>query len=133
MTTPDVNKIIRAYLITCGTLTALVGGATPRIYCPLLPENATLPAVSFFVRGGDSDSYVPDVVDPSVQFDCWADNLMDARNIYNKLHDNLEGIQNVTVGTSKILSAIQEGHGQDLKDEIPGYFRVLTFFRFKIR
>ena len=132
MTTPDVNKVIRAYLVTCGTLTTLIGGATPRIYCPRLPENATLPAISFFTRGGDSNPNVPDVVDPSVQFDCWADNPIDARDVYNKLHDVLEGIQNITVGSSKILSAIQEGHGQDLPDEIPGYFRVLTFFKFKI-
>jgi len=134
----DTNAIIRAYLVTCGTLTALIGGATPRIYCPRLPENAELPAISFFTRGGSSTPYIPDIVEPSVQFDCWADDPITARNIYNKLYDNLQGIQNqsVVVGgsTYKILSAIEEVQGQDLQDiDIPAYYRVLTFFSIMIK
>ena len=130
----DTNSIIRAYLITCGTLTALIGGATPRIYCPRLPENATLPALGFFSRGGSSTPYIPGIVTPSVQFDCWASDPITARNIYNKLYDNLQGIQNTTVGAYKILSAIEEVQGQDLVDtEIPNYFRVLAFFSIMIR
>lgn len=126
---PDVDKVIRDYLVTCGTLTALVG---TKIYCPRLPENTELPAISFFIRGGGSTPYIPPIVEPSVQFDCWANDLIIARNVYDKLYDNLQGIQNITVGTSKILSAIEEVQGQDLIDEIPGYFRVLTFFKFII-
>jgi hypothetical protein len=145
----DTNAIIRAYLITCGTLTALIGGATPRIYCPRLPESATLPAVSFFTRGGTSTPYIPDIPSPSKQFDCWATNPTKARHIYTKLYDSLQGIQNIPVviaadiiedgliivpaGTYYILSAEEEVQGQDLQDEIPGYFRVLTFFKIKIR
>jgi len=131
MSITDTNSVIRAYLVTCGTLTALVG---TRIYCPRLPENATLPAVSFFTRGGTSTPYIPGIPEPSVQFDCWADNPIDARNVYNKLYDNLQGIQNITVGAYKILSAIEEVQGQDLVDsEIPNYFRVLTFFSIMVR
>lgn len=127
---PDTNAIIRAYLVTCTTLTALVG---TRIYCPRLPENTTLPAISFFTRGGVNNPYIPDMVNPSIQFDCWAEDLITARNVYNKLYDNLQGIQNqaVVVGsdTYYIKSAVEEVAGQDLIDEIPGYFRVLTFFK----
>ena len=131
MAIADTDKIIRAYLVTCGTLTALV---STRIYCPRLPENATLPAVSFFTRGGTATPYIPGIPEPSVQFDCWADNPIDAREVYRTLYDNLQGIQNVTVGSYKILSAIEEVQGQDLVDvEIPNYFRVLTFFSFMIK
>jgi len=134
MAIADTNSIIRSYLITCGTLTALIGGATPRIYCPRLSENATLPAVSYFTRGGSSTPYIPGIITPSVQFDCWADNPIDAREVYNKLYDNLQGLQNHTIGAYKILSAIEEVQGQDLVDtEIPNYFRVLTFFSIMIR
>ena len=127
----DINSIIRSYLATCGTLTALIGGATPRIYCPRLPENATLPAVSFFSRGGSSDPYIPGIVTPSIQFDCWADNLIDARQVYRALYDNLQGAQNYPY---EILSAIEEVQGQDLVDElVPNYFRTLTFFSIMIR
>ena len=127
----DVNSIIKAYLDTCTTLTALV---STRIYCPRLPENATLPAVSFFTRGGTSTPYIPGIPEPSVQFNCWADNPIDAREVYRALYDNLQGIQNITVGSYQIMSAIEEVQGQDLVDnEIPNYFRVLTFFRVMVR
>lgn len=134
----DSNKIIRAYLVTQATLTALVGGATPRIYCPRLPENADLPAVSFFTRGGISNPHIEKIVNPSVQIQCWADSPIGARKVYDALFTVLQGIQmtNVVVGgtTYAILSAIEEVQGQDLVDvEIPNYFNVLSFFEFMIR
>ena len=127
----DTNAIIRAWLITRPTLTALVGGASPRIYCPRLPENAVLPAVSFFTRGGGSSPYIPGIVTPSVQFDCWGNNPIEARQVYRALYDNLQGIQE---GPYEILSAIEEAQGQDLQDvDIPNYFRTLCFFSIMIR
>ena len=138
MAIEDTNRIIRDYLLTCGTLTALIGGATPRIYCPRLPENTTLPAVSFFTRGGTSTPYIPGIPEPSVQFDCWASTPIVARQVYRALYDNLQGIQGkvVTVGppTEIIWSAIEEVQGQDLVDvEIHNYFRTLAFFKFIIK
>ncbi len=131
----DTNTIIRTYLLTQTTLTALV---SQRIYCPRLPENADLPAVGFFTRGGISNPHIEKIVSPSVQFDCWADNPIDARKVYDALFTALQGIQmtDVVVGgtTYAILSAIEEVQGQDLVDEeIPDYFRVLSFFEFMIR
>ena len=139
MSLPDSNAIIWKYLTTASALTnpliALVGA---RIYCPRLPENATLPAVGFFTRGGTSTPYIPDMPDPSVQFDCWADDPIEARQVYRTLYDALQGIQNVAVtigaNTYYIISAREEVQGQDLaEDEIPNYYRVLTFFEIKVR
>ena len=135
MSLPDTNKIIRDYLTTSSTkvdpLIALVGA---RIYCPRIPENGTLPAVSYSSRGGSSTPYIPDMPNPSVQFDCWAADPIDAREIYRKLYDALQGIQNIAVGSNYILSAIEEGQGQDLVDEfIPNYFRTLCFFSIMLR
>ena len=135
MAIADTNAIIRSYLTTASPavnpLIALVGG---RIYCPRLPENATLPAIDFFTRGGESTPYIPGIPEPSIQFDCWAANSIDAREVYRALYDALQGIQDVTVGSYKILSAIEEVQGQDLVDvEIPNYFRVLTFFKIMVR
>lgn len=134
----DTNAIIRAYLVTQTTLTGLIGGANPRIYCPRLPENATLPAISFFTRGGLTNPHIEKIVSPSVQFKCWADNPIDAREVYRALFTALQGIQmiNVVVGgtTYSILSAREEVQGQDLVDaDIQGYFNVLTFFEVMIR
>ena len=146
MSLPDTNEIIRAHLAANAGLIALV---SDRIYCPRLPENAALPAVGFFTRGGTSNPYIPDMPAPSVQFDCWAKDVevggvvttsgpILARQVYRALYDALQGIQNTTVTISGtdyfILSAIEEVQGQDLVDiEIPKYLRVLTFFEIMIR
>ena len=143
MSIPDTNAIIRFYLASgvapTAALVALVGA---RIYCPRLPENCTWPvgegAVSFFTRGGTSTPYIPDMPEPSKQFDCWASTPIVARQIYRALYDALQGIQNekVTIGATDyyILSAIEEVQGIDLADpDIPNYHRVLTFFQFIIR
>ncbi len=131
MSIADSNIIIRDYLVSRTTLTDLVG---QRIYIPRLPENATLPAIGFFSRGGSSTPYIPGWVTPSVQFDCWGDSPEAAREVYRKLYDELQGIQQVTVGSNSIESAIEEVQGQDLVDvEIPNYFRVLTFFSIIIK
>ncbi len=131
MSIADTNKIIRDYLIK---QTVLTGIATGGIFCPRLPEKTTLPAISFFTRGGTSTPYIPGIPSPSVQFDCWADNPITARQVYRALYDALQGIQNVKVGAYYIMSAIEEIQGQDLVDvDIPDYFRVLTFFSIMIR
>lgn len=130
----DTNAIIRAYLVGQTAITDIV---ETRIYCPRLPENATLPALGFFTRGGRSTPYIPPLVEPSIQFDCWAETPIVARGLYMAIYDALQGIQNqsVVVGldTFHILSAIEEVQGQDLVDtDIPGYFRVLAFFKILI-
>jgi len=142
----DSNTIIRSYLVAQTTLTDVV---STRIYCPRLPEgeSLTLPSISFFTRGGGAaySAYIPGIVEPSVQFDCWATDIAggltgprEARRVYRALYDVLQGIQRevVTVdGTDYIIwSAIEEVQGMDLVDsEIPNYFRVLTFFKFMIK
>jgi len=135
----DTNILIRTYLLESSVLTdpliLLIGD---RLYCPRLPENATLPAISFFTRGGTADAEVPTVFSPSVQFDCWADNLIDAREVYRALYDALQGLDSAEVtidGTLYyIMKAREEVQGQDLVDvDIPNYFRVLVFYSITIQ
>ncbi len=146
MSIADTNSIIRSYLTTSSTLVdPLIVLVSDRIYCPRLPENATLPAIGFFTRGGTSTPYIPGIPEPSVQFDCWANNPINAREVYRALYDALQGIQNQVIlfpfplvfpiiWSYRIMSAIEEVQGQDLVDvEIPDYFRVLTFFSIMIR
>lgn len=90
----DTNAIIRAYLLTKTEITGIVG---QRIHCPRLPENETLPALSFFTRGGLSNPYIPGMISPSVQFDCWGDSPISARRIYRSLYESLQGIENISV------------------------------------
>lgn len=143
MSLVDTNRLIRQYLTTASALTnpliALVGGAgSERIYCPRLPENATLPAINFFTRGGIANPEVPNIFSPSVQFDCWADNLIDAREVYRALYDALQGLGNAAITingmTYYITKAREEVQGQDLQDvDIPNYFRILTFYLITIK
>lgn len=138
MSLPDSNIIIRTYLTTSSTLVdPLIALISDRIYCPRAPENADLPNVTFFTRGGRSTPYIPDFISPSKQFDCWADDPEEARTIYRALYDSLQGIQNVTVtvgSTDYLISAMEEVPGQDLVDtDIPGRFRVLSFWEIIIK
>ena len=132
MSLPDTNAVIRAYLAADAGIIAFFDPDAPRIYCPRLPEGAILPAIGFFTRGGRSTPYIPDLVSPSVQFDCWADSPIVARDLYCKLYDALQGIQMVAVGANVIKSAREEVQGGDMVDEIPNYFRVLSFFEIKV-
>lgn len=143
MSLVDTNRLIRNYLTTSCVLTdpllLLIGGVvSPRLYCPRLPENATLPAISFFTRGGSASAELPHIFSPSIQFDCWAENPIDAREVYRALYDALQGLGSVpvTIGVTLyyIMKAREEVHGQDLVDtDIPNYFRVLTFYSITIR
>ncbi len=139
MSLVDTNRLIRTYLTTSSTevdpLRAKVGA---RIYCPRLPEDVTLPAISYISRGGSADPDVPNIFSPSVQFDCWAETMVEAREVYRLLYDALQGLGNAAViigaTTYVITKAREEVQGQDLVDvDIPGRFRVLTFYAITIR
>lgn len=133
----DTNKVIKKYLDDG------IGGVIPRIYCPRLPEKAVLPAITFFTRGGSALPIQDGIVSPSIQFDCWADDPIEARLIYGVLFDYLQGTGGdyatfvaVTLGanTYYILEANEESQGMDIRDlEMPNYCLVRTFFTIKIK
>ena len=145
MSLVDTNRLIRDYLLTYSTLTdPLIALIADRLFCPRLPEGATLPAVSYLTRGGFADPEVPNIVSPSVQFDCWAkptntgEGSENAREVYRALYDALQGLGNagITIGgvTYYITKAREEVQGQDLVDvDIPNLFRVLTFYSITVR
>lgn len=125
----DTNKIIRAYLITQPALIALV---STRIYAARpLPEGCTLPALTFFSRGGaGGNPNIAGIVTPSVQFKCWANDPIVARQVYRALYDSLQGLQDA----GSILSATEEVQGQDGQDpDVPELYYVLTFYSFMLR
>ena len=139
MSLVDTNRLIRDYLTTSSTETdPLILLVSTRIYCLRLPEDVVLPAISYFTRGGIADPAVPNIFSPSIQFDCWDDNLEDAREVYRALYDALQGLGNaaITIGgvTYYITKAREEVQGQDLVDvDIQGYYRVLTFYSITVR
>ena len=127
----DVNKLTRDYLLTCESLTDLVA---TRIYFQRLPHGVTLPAISYNAVGGVPDKYVPGIISPSYSFNLWASDIMDCYEVYRELYNNLQGIQNITVGDYSIMSADEEVPSQDLTDEkYPLMFRVITTFKIMFR
>jgi len=130
----DANAILRAWLVTQADLTDVVG---QRLYVPRLPEGATLPALSFAIRGGTANPHIPPLPEPSFQFDCWGTTPQEAREVYRALYTILQGLQNasITIGatTYAIKSAIEEVQGQDIQPVDPmNYHRVLAFFSITI-
>ena len=130
----DTNAVLRTYLLTqpCAIL------VTNRIYCPRAPQDAAVPNITFFTRGGRGTPYIPDLPYPSVQIDVWAADPLTARTIYISMHKSLQGLQNqvVAIGadTFHISSAIEEVHGQDLVDvDIPNRFRVLSYWEIIVK
>ena len=136
----DTNKIIRAYLAAQAGITAIVG---TRVSARPIKEGMSLPALTFNTRGGVSNPNIYDpvtddgIVNPSVQFTCWADNPMGARALYEALRRVLFGLNMETVtfngNDHQIKFAKEEVIGQDREDaDIPGYFSVITFYAFEI-
>lgn len=135
----DTDAIIRAYLAADPGVAGVVG---VRVYCPRLPEDCTLPALSFFTRGGAPLPSYTRVVTPSIQIDCWATTLAVARQLYGEVYEALHahwGYPVVIGGTTyAIMSAQEEVHGQDMMDvdgagSFIGYWRVLSFYSVAIK
>ncbi len=129
--TGDPLAIMHAWLLTVAPLAAIVG---TRIYTPRLPEKATLPALSFFIRGGSANAHIPPIPSPSFQFDCWGTTPQEARSVYIALYDALQGAQNVSVVlpgpiTYRLMCGVEEVQGQDIQPVDPkDYDRVLGLF-----
>lgn len=127
----DAKNVVHSYLRAQSALTAIVGS---RIYHERLPEDFTIAqAVVFSRRGGVTNPYSPDLLEPSFQFKCYGSTAEDAEEVYRALYDALQGIENQTVGSDEILSAIEEVQGQDLRDPETDWPFVLTFFQFMVR
>lgn len=134
----DTNKVIVKYLKD-----GIGGVIDNRIYCPRLPEKAILPAITLFTRGGSALPIQSGIATTSVQFDCWADDPIEARSTYGILFDYLQGTGgdyvtyiSVVIGatTYYILEAHEEVHGIDMRDvDMLDYYLVRTFFTIKIK
>jgi len=130
------NTVIRSFLLTEANITALVGN---NIFSPRIPEGKGLPAISFFSRGGPggNPNIKPDT-DNSYQFECWADDSKEARDIYIELRDSLQGIENEIVTISghnyRLIGAQLEVPGIDEVDiDIPEYFKTRAYFKIQVR
>jgi hypothetical protein len=135
----DTNSVLRKLLADNAALKALVG---TRVYAGKLPEGASLPAVTFAATGGRADEVISVMPEPSFQVSTWADDPIEARQVYRAVYDALFYLlsQKVTIGEGAgavdyyIIWTREDTHGIDLQDpEAPGYYRVLSYWTIKFR
>lgn len=68
----DAGSSLRAYLLTKTAITTIVG---QRIYCDVLPQGATLPAITFYRISTVRDHTIGDctrLAHARFQIDCWS-------------------------------------------------------------
>jgi hypothetical protein len=125
----DPHSVVREFLLTGAALRDLVG---ERIYAgrdvPVVgykPEDG--PCVAFRVRGGGPD-YEDALLNPSVQFKCYAGNEVEAYAAYGALYDHLHNGHG-----AGILHAEIETLGELLEEPETEWHFVLTFFIIQIR
>jgi len=70
-----------------------------RIYPIKLPQNSTLPAMTYRVISG-MEHHDIDVAYPRFQFDCWGESYSDARSLADEVKEAFQRMKSVIGGTS---------------------------------
>ena len=87
---PDIAGAIRTLTIADADVAALVSS---RMYSDALPQNATLPAVTYFVVDTQPNEHLAGIADVSrarIQIDCFAATRTAANDLANKVRLALE-------------------------------------------
>lgn len=91
----DIGKAVRTYLLTKSGVTTLVN---QRIYPDVLPQNAKLPAVVFFVVSNHPEHHMgggSTLTQARVQVDCYASTRLGANALGEAIRNAMDG----TTGT----------------------------------
>ena len=94
-----IEEALFAYLTTCQGLASLIG---TRLYSLRLPQNPTLPAVTYFkvsrvgerVLGGPN----PNTIRARFQFSCWAKSYGVAKSVAGQLKEALQDYSGIMGG-----------------------------------
>ena len=116
------------FLNSCGALTAFVG---TRIYPKVLPPETTLPAIAFnkisavpdYSHDGGSD-FTP----IRMQFSCWADDPLEAKNVAMELKRQLSGYSG-QLGDQEIGGAFVVMERDDI-DPMTGLYAEIVDIQF---
>jgi len=112
-----IEEALYAYLTNYAELTALVGD---RIYPVILPQNTTLPAVTFQRISGIreySQSGPSGLAHPRFQFSCWAEKYEEAKAVAEQIRLALEGYKGMMGGSDGVrVDAIYVEDDHDIYD-----------------
>lgn len=84
-TLPDIGTAVRQYLLTRDRVSEVVG---TRIYTDVLPKEATLPCIVYFVVTGRSEEHLlgaSGMAHTTIQFDCYATTRAAANNLAERM------------------------------------------------
>jgi hypothetical protein len=126
-----IEEGIIAYLTTYNPLVAM---QSTRIYPDRLPQTPTLPA-TVFLSISDPEEYnqsgPSEWKEQRFQFDCWADNPLDAIKLKNTLRDAVSGFKGM-MGTTEVYAAFAD-NGRTMDDDETGLYRRIleVLFQYK--
>ncbi len=109
------------------TLTTLI---VARLYPLILPQDPTVPAITYQVISGHrfhSTDGASGLSTPRIQFDCWAKTYLEAEALFEALRKRLDGFQGLAVST-KVQAAFFESERDDYDDAARLYRRSADFF-----
>lgn len=114
---PDIASTVRTILVNDATVSALV---STRIYSDILPQGATLPAVTYTVVTAvpnETLTAISNISTARIQVDCHDDTRADANTLADGVRLALE-LHNHTLTGSQYVNGIHMVSGpQDLFDE----------------
>lgn len=126
-----IEEGLIAYLTTHPLLVVM---QETRVYPDRLPQAPTLPATVFFSVSDPSEyshSGTSAWKQQRFQFDCWADNPLDAIRLKNTLRDALSGYRGM-MGNTEIYAAFAE-NSRTFDDDETGLFRRILEINFEYR
>lgn len=97
---PTVEDALYDRLVNYGDLSALIGD---RVHPVKLPQNPTLPAVSYVKISAAREVLMgadPGMASPVFQFDCWAETYTEAKDVCTRLRQALERYNGVNAGVT---------------------------------
>lgn len=108
---PDISATVRTITLADATVSGLVG---TRMYSDTLPQNATLPAITYFVVDtvpSETLTAIANVSKARIQIDCYAATRTDANSLGDAVRLALE-LYNHTVSGSQYVLAIHMVGGE---------------------
>jgi hypothetical protein len=118
----DIKAGLYAHALTKEAITDLVGaGANARIYPQDVPEDAALPYLVISLisnRHGQLINISEGLVEASVQIDCWADDSVEADELYYAVRISYDGYIGL-MGSVMVQACLFDNDG-DIEDMFEG-------------
>lgn len=122
----SINAGLRSFLGADAAINAIIGAMpNTRVYPVRLPQNPTLPAITYFKVSGrrvHSSNGALGLSGPRFQIDCWASKYEDAHALAELVRKRIDGYSGV-MGSETVQGVFFESE-RDLYEPEPDQYRV---------